>query len=207
MTPYEKIYGRFLSKVEDHSFLDTSKFESEKELYDYFYDFLIGAVVKFKACESDLTESVPDKQYFEDDPDYEPEDNEPKEDESEEVNPEEDELLVQFNIDEEESNEEDDEPEEDKPDQIDVTYRYYGFKGNLTTEEIEILANLMVVEYLNPKIVSTQNMKQRLSDREYQMYSQSQHLSQMLNTQRYYTQISNQMISSYTYNQGLGNLM
>lgn len=53
------------------------------------------------------------------------------------------------------------------------------FKDVLTSREINIIALAMVLEYIRPKIVSVEIMKQRLNMKDWQMYSNSQHLKEL----------------------------
>jgi hypothetical protein len=76
----------------------------------------------------------------------------------------------------------------------------------LSEEEIEIIATLMVVEYLTPKIVSTENLRQMLSDREYGIYSQARQLHEMMALKKQLRLEATQLISDYTYSDGLGGL-
>lgn len=80
------------------------------------------------------------------------------------------------------------------------------FNLTLTDEEQEILASLMVISYITPKIISTQNMEQRMSDREYKSYSQGKHLQEMINLKKEMQLEVSYLISSYTTNDGLTGL-
>ena len=53
------------------------------------------------------------------------------------------------------------------------------FQSVLTSREINIIALAMVLEYIRPKIVSVEIMKQRLNMKDWQMYSNSQHLKEL----------------------------
>lgn len=77
------------------------------------------------------------------------------------------------------------------------------FKADLDDEEKEILSYLMVLSYITPKIVSTQNMQREMSDREYVKYSQGKHLQEMINLKKSIQLEVSFLIGSYTLNQGL----
>lgn len=53
------------------------------------------------------------------------------------------------------------------------------FKNILTSREINIISLAMVIEYIRPKIVSVEIMKPRLNIKDWQMYSESQHLKEL----------------------------
>lgn len=54
------------------------------------------------------------------------------------------------------------------------------FNLNLSALEIKIISSLMVVEYLKPRVVDTQTMKQMLSDSDFKMYSQANQIEVLL---------------------------
>jgi methionine synthase II (cobalamin-independent) len=80
------------------------------------------------------------------------------------------------------------------------------FQSDLNDDEKEILSSLMVLAYIQPKITSVQNMEQRLVDREYKAYSQGKHLQEMINLKKDMTLEVSQLISDYTYSDGLNGL-
>lgn len=77
------------------------------------------------------------------------------------------------------------------------------FNRDLNDFEKEILATLMVINYLTPKIVSTQNMDMHMSDREFKMYSQAKQLTEMMKLKSEMQLEASQLISTYTYKDGL----
>jgi len=81
------------------------------------------------------------------------------------------------------------------------------FNLTLTDEEKEILSFYMVLAYVTPKIVSVQNMEQRLTDSEYKSYSQGKHLQEMISLKKELTQEISHLVSGYTYGKGLGGLL
>lgn len=80
------------------------------------------------------------------------------------------------------------------------------FNRDLTDLEMEIISLLMVIEYLNPKIVATENMKQFLTTKEYKVYSQANHLSKMLELKNQYKSEASHLMSQYSYKDGIGGL-
>jgi hypothetical protein len=80
------------------------------------------------------------------------------------------------------------------------------FVYDLGDEEKEILSTLMIISYIQPKIVSVQNMEQRLVDREYKSYSQGKHLEEMIKLRKELQSEVSQLISDYTYADGLNGL-
>jgi hypothetical protein len=138
-TPFEDIYGFFLSKVTDFSFANFTDSELEEE----FEQYLRSASVKFfSAGDTRL--------------------------------------------------------------QKDFTFKE--FTNDLTDLEKEILASLMVVEYLNPKIIATENMKQFLASREYKIYSQANHLSKMIELRNQVKQEVNHLMTLYSYKDGIAGM-
>lgn len=54
------------------------------------------------------------------------------------------------------------------------------YNQTLTDEEVEILANLMVLEWLKPRINSIELLKQTMSSKDYSMFSQANHLDTLI---------------------------
>jgi ribosome-binding ATPase YchF (GTP1/OBG family) len=80
------------------------------------------------------------------------------------------------------------------------------FNRDLNDDEKEILSTLMILSYITPKIVSVQNMEQRLTDREYKSFSQGKHLQEMISLKRELQLEVSQLVSAYTYADGLNGL-
>lgn len=81
------------------------------------------------------------------------------------------------------------------------------FVERLGDEDILILGTLMVVEYLNPLIISIENIKQFMSTKDFSMTSQAAHLKQLLDIRDTKRKEAEKLILDYTYNNGnLGNL-
>lgn len=84
---------------------------------------------------------------------------------------------------------------------------YFGYKdddGNivnveLTGYEIAILSNLMLVEYMKPIVLSTEVLKQSLSDKDFKIYSQANQLRELSLLYRTLRRESQKMITEYSY--------
>lgn len=74
------------------------------------------------------------------------------------------------------------------------------FNIDLDGEEKEILAVLMIPKYLSPKIVTSELLKQHLSDKDFRIYSQANHLKELMDLFDKMTERANELIISYTYN-------
>jgi len=75
------------------------------------------------------------------------------------------------------------------------------FNQTLTDEEIEIIANLMVLEWLKQRINSIELLKQSMSTKDYRMYSQANHLEVLLKLRKDTLSEVDRLIVSYTYSQ------
>lgn len=73
------------------------------------------------------------------------------------------------------------------------------FNVILTFEEQEILAMFMILEWLNPKILSEQLLEQNLGSRDYQIYSGAAKIKEMLNLKRELTNDVNALMTFYYY--------
>lgn len=73
------------------------------------------------------------------------------------------------------------------------------FEDDLTWFEIEILTTLMIVEYLKPKVLSGEVMRPALSDKDFEIYSQANHLRELNLLYRMFRAESVKMITEYTY--------
>lgn len=74
------------------------------------------------------------------------------------------------------------------------------FVESLDEEELEILGCLMVIEWLTPVINDTKLLKQVITDKDFKIYSQSQHLKEITIVRDGLKKEVNQIISDYTYN-------
>jgi hypothetical protein len=73
------------------------------------------------------------------------------------------------------------------------------FNIDLTDEEIEILSTLMIPEWLKPRINTTENIKQHMSTKDFQMFSQANHLKELKDLKKDCTREAQQLMSRYSY--------
>lgn len=73
------------------------------------------------------------------------------------------------------------------------------FTEDLSDEEVEILSILMVSEWYAPQINNVTLTKQFLSDKDYRVFSQANHLDSMVRARKEAKREANQMIVDYTY--------
>ncbi|MCK9319419.1 hypothetical protein [Methanoculleus sp.] len=75
-----------------------------------------------------------------------------------------------------------------------------GFEKDLTDEEIEILANLMVVEWLRPQINNLELLKQSLGTKDFQLFSQANHLKELQALRKDTQYEISRLLVDYSYN-------
>jgi len=81
------------------------------------------------------------------------------------------------------------------------------FNKTLTDFEVEVIATLMVVEYLKPEIVKMQLIRQQLTDADFKIYSQANHLSAISDLYDKMKSEASKLIVDYSYAKGnLGDL-
>jgi hypothetical protein len=73
------------------------------------------------------------------------------------------------------------------------------FNSTLTDEEIEILTTLMIPEWLKPRINTTENLKQHMSTKDFQMFSQANHLKELKDLKKDSVKEAQQLMSRYSY--------
>jgi hypothetical protein len=73
------------------------------------------------------------------------------------------------------------------------------FNVDLDLFEIEILTTLMLVEYIKPLLLSSEVLKQSLSDKDFKIYSQANQIRELSLLYRMLRQESEKMITRYTY--------
>lgn len=76
------------------------------------------------------------------------------------------------------------------------------FNVVLTDEEILILGTLMVLEYLNPMIISLENIKQFMNSKDFYISSQANQLKQLMELREMKRREVDRLIIDYTYNNG-----
>ncbi len=73
------------------------------------------------------------------------------------------------------------------------------FSVSLTELEVQILAQLMVVEWLSPRLHATQLIKQAMNDKDFKLYSQSNHIEQLTKLRDAAQKTANSLIMRYSY--------
>lgn len=73
------------------------------------------------------------------------------------------------------------------------------FNEDLTDEEKEILATLICVEYLTPKLITDELLQQRLSTKDYNLYSQANQIKEIRELRDKFKSEANQMMINYSY--------
>ncbi|WP_235887836.1 hypothetical protein [Neobacillus paridis] len=74
------------------------------------------------------------------------------------------------------------------------------FNNDLTDEEKEILSILMIVEYLTPKLLTDELLKQTLNSKDYYLSSQANHIKEIRELRDKYQQEANSLMILYTFN-------
>lgn len=74
------------------------------------------------------------------------------------------------------------------------------FLNVLTDEEQEILANLLIVEWLTPKIQNTTNLKQYMGDSDFKFFSQANHLDALNRIRNTAIEEADGLIQEYLWN-------
>lgn len=73
------------------------------------------------------------------------------------------------------------------------------FVSTITPLEMEILVTLMIVEYLKPQILSSEVIKQSLSDKDFRIYSQANQLRELNLTYRMFRAEAQKLMTEYGY--------
>jgi hypothetical protein len=71
--------------------------------------------------------------------------------------------------------------------------------GDLTPYEIKIIVKLMIVEYMTPIMLSSEIVKQSLSDKDFKIHSQANHLRELTLLYRLLQKEAEKMITKYSY--------
>jgi transketolase C-terminal domain/subunit len=69
----------------------------------------------------------------------------------------------------------------------------------LTADEVNILAQCMLIEYMKQQLFSTETLKQSLSDKDFRIYSQANQLRELNLLYRLTQKEANKLITQYTY--------
>lgn len=73
------------------------------------------------------------------------------------------------------------------------------FQDKLTYLETDILAHLMLVEYLKPNLYTTELLRQVLSDKDYKVYSQANQINQLKDLYQATKREANVKLSTYLF--------
>lgn len=73
------------------------------------------------------------------------------------------------------------------------------FKENLTPLEIKILSRLMLLEYLNPKILREENLRQSVTTKDYNDFSKANLLKNLIQLKQFYEEDVDKLIIDYDY--------
>lgn len=76
--------------------------------------------------------------------------------------------------------------------------------ANLDYQEYDIIVSLMLVAYLRPIINSNKVLKQALTDKDFSLTSQANHLNQLTIWYRRLLTEADRAMTKYTYREGLG---
>lgn len=72
-------------------------------------------------------------------------------------------------------------------------------ESDLSPYETEVVVTLMIVEYMKPHVLSSEVMKQSLSDKDFRIYSQANHLRELNLVYRMFQKEAGKMITEYGY--------
>lgn len=85
-------------------------------------------------------------------------------------------------------------------DNVMIEWEAYGqFSAALTTLEEEILANMMVLEWISEKVHHSDLLEQTLGTRDFQLYSQANHLKELRELEDKIERKVDKLIVNYTY--------
>ena len=74
-----------------------------------------------------------------------------------------------------------------------------GFEATLTDDEIDILCNLMVVEWFKPYLFSVENFENVMTTKDYSMYSPANILKEIKNAYKVADYNAKRLMTDYTY--------
>ena len=149
-TPFSKIYNRFLEKITDDMYIELTPQDTIKDLRN----LLIGALPKFEFPKVSLE-------------DYEISQETKREDEVDET-----EFIIGLLWDDTFGDDEMEPPF--------VVVENSAFTADLTNEEINIIAILMMCGWVQSQITSIENTRMKYSGSDFKMTSQANHLQKLL---------------------------
>ena len=74
-----------------------------------------------------------------------------------------------------------------------------GFEATLSADEIDIICNLMIVEWLKPYLFSVENFENVMTTKDYSMYSPANILKEIKNAYEVARLNSRRLVNDYTY--------
>ena len=149
-TQFSEIYNRFLNKITDDMYMELTPEDTIKDLRNLLIDAIPGFEFPRKVIDDYVLETLV------------VEENETKPDD----------FIIGVIWDELPEDADDEIPE--------VLIERSYFNAELTSEEINILAILMMCAWLNRQVASIENTRMKYSDTDCKMTSQANHLSKLL---------------------------
>lgn len=80
------------------------------------------------------------------------------------------------------------------------------FNNDLSEDEIEILSVFMVTKYLSSILVTSELLRPVMTDADFKIYSQANHIKEISNLRKDLRKEANQLLVGYSYYNGLGDL-
>lgn len=149
-TQFSEIYNRFLNKITDDMYMELTPEDTIKDLRNLLIDAIPGFEFPRKVIDDYVLETLV------------VEENETKSDD----------FIIGVIWDELPEDADDEIPE--------VLIERSHFNAELTSEEINILAILMMCAWLNRQVASIENTRMKYSGTDFKMTSQANHLSKLL---------------------------
>ena len=149
-TQFSEIYNRFLNKITDDMYMELTPEDTIKDLQNLLIDAIPGFEFPRKVIDDYVLETLV------------VEENETKPDD----------FIIGVIWDELPEDADDEIPE--------VLIERSHFNAELTSEEINILAILMMCAWLNRQVASIENTRMKYSGTDFKMTSQANHLSKLL---------------------------
>lgn len=149
-TQFSEIYNRFLNKITDDMYIELTPEDTIKDLRNLLIDAIPGFEFPRKVIDDYVLETLV------------VEENETKPDD----------FIIGVIWDELPEDADDEIPE--------VLIERSYFNAELTSEEINILAILMMCAWLNRQVASIENTRMKYSGADFKMTSQANHLSKLL---------------------------
>ena len=152
-TQFSEIYNRFLNKITDDMYMELTPEDTIKDLRNLLIDAIPGFEFPRKVIDDYVLETLV------------VEENETKPDD----------FIIGVIWDELPEDADDEIPE--------VLIERSHFNAELTSEEINILAILMMCAWLNRQVASIENTRMKYSGTDFKMTSQANHLAKLLSLQ------------------------